>query len=128
MKYIDHDRHRFGVEPICRALGVSSRTYRAKKSRSPSKRAVDDELIFTTIQEIRKPGRFAYGAKKTWIELVRHGHEVGRCRVERIMRERGERGKRPGWKKRFTTVPDPAAERPPDLVERDFTAGPISSG
>ena len=38
------------------------------------------------------------------------------------MRELGLRGTTRGWAKRITTTPDEAAERPLDLVDRDFTA------
>jgi putative transposase len=54
-------------------------------------------------------------------QLRREGHPVARCTVQRLMRTVGLRGVSRG--KRFvTTRPDPAATRPPDLVERDFTA------
>lgn len=122
MKYIDHDRHRFGVERICRALEVSSSTYHAKKRRPPSTRSVKDEVLWQEIQRVRKPGNFAYGARKTWKQLGRENIHAARCSVERVMRERGACGKSPGWKKRFTTVPDPEAERPTDKVERNFVA------
>jgi putative transposase len=46
---------------------------------------------------------------------------VARCTVERLMRELGLQGVVRGKPKR-TTVPDPQAERPADLVCRDFTA------
>ena len=122
MKYIDHDRHRFGVERICRALEISSSTYHAKKRRPPSRRAAQDAELWPEIVRVRKPGKDAYGARKTWKQLRREGIDVGRCRVERLMRERGACGKSPGWKKKFTTVADPGADRPADLVERNFTA------
>lgn len=122
MKYIDHDRHRFGVESICRALEISSSTYHAKKRRPPSKRWHDDQDLWHEIERVRKPGNLAYGARKTWKQLRRDGIHVGRCRVERLMRERGACGKSPGWKKKFTTMADPGADRPADRVERNFTA------
>jgi transposase InsO family protein len=122
MKYIDHDRHRFGVESICRALEISSSTYHAKKRRPPSARAVKDEALWHEIERIRTPGNFAYGARKTWKQLGRENLPAARCTVERVMRERGACGKSPGWKKKFTTVADPGADRPADHVERNFTA------
>jgi len=33
-----------------------------------------------------------YGARKVWAELHRHGIDVARCTVERLMRESGLRG------------------------------------
>jgi transposase InsO family protein len=49
------------------------------------------------------------------------GHEVARCTVERLMAELGLEGVIRGRRRR-TTVPEPSAPRPPDLVDRDFTA------
>jgi transposase InsO family protein len=56
------------------------------------------------------------------VALVREGEEVGRDHVARLMRQAGVRGAKrrgKGWR---TTVGDPAAQKAPDLVERDFTA------
>lgn len=47
---------------------------------------------------------------------------MARCTVERLMRELGLAGVTAGRKTPRTTVPDPAAERPADLLGRDFTA------
>jgi transposase InsO family protein len=62
-----------------------------------------------------------YGVRKVWRQLLREGFDVARCTVERLMRDMGLRGAVRG-KKFKTTVPDLTAVRPPDLVERDFTA------
>jgi putative transposase len=53
--------------------------------------------------------------------VLREGIVVARCTVERLMRQAGLRGVRRG--RRFvTTKPDTAATRPPDRVNRNFTA------
>ena len=62
-----------------------------------------------------------YGAPKVWAQLNREGHTVARCTVERLMRELGLRGVMRGKPKR-TTVGDPTAQRPRDLVQRRFSA------
>jgi len=62
-----------------------------------------------------------YGARKIWRELHRQGHPVARCTVERLMRELGLTGAVRGKKVR-TTMPDPAHERAPDLLKREFVA------
>ncbi|HBY22553.1 MAG TPA: hypothetical protein DEG88_04450, partial [Propionibacteriaceae bacterium] len=51
--------------------------------------------------------------------LNREQIPVARCTVERLMRADGLVGARRGSKKR-TTIADPAAPRPEDLVGRDF--------
>ena len=60
-------------------------------------------------------------APKVWAQLNRGGHRVARCTVERLMRDLGLRGVVRS-KPRRTTIPDTAAERPRDLVERRFSA------
>lgn len=54
-----------------------------------------------------------------WLQLNREANRVARGTVERLMRELGLRGASRGQVKR-TTVADPAAERPADLVQRKF--------
>ncbi|MBD8060141.1 IS3 family transposase [Cellulomonas sp. JH27-2] len=64
-----------------------------------------------------------HGARKVWLALNREravGSEaVARCTVERLMGELGLRGAIRGKVKR-TTIADPAAKRPQDLVGRKF--------
>ena len=60
-----------------------------------------------------------YGARKVWLQLNREGTPVARCTVERLMRRAGLEGARRGRLKR-TTIADPAAGRPDDLVARRF--------
>ena len=69
----------------------------------------------------RDAGRGLYGARKVWHHLRREGHQVPRCQVERLMRQAGLRGVRRG-RQFITTRTDEKAARPPDLVDRDFTA------
>lgn len=49
------------------------------------------------------------------------GAKESRCTIERLMREDGLEGVIRGRRRR-TTVPEPTAPRPPDLVNRLFTA------
>jgi putative transposase len=127
--FVDDHRARFGVEPICRVLTqhdvkIAPSTYYATKSRAPSARAVRDEQLLEVLREVhgdRGKGRGVAGYRKMWHLLRRDGHQVARCTVARLMRQAGLRGVVRGraWK---TTVADPAAARPVDLVGRDFTA------
>jgi putative transposase len=73
------------------------------------------------IYAAREGYRSVYGVRKTWKQLKRDGVDVGRDRVARLMRQEGLEGTRRG-KKRRTTIPDEAAERARDLLQRDFTA------
>jgi putative transposase len=118
---IDALRDRFGVEPICRALKLPTSTYYAHKSRHASARRQRDEQLKVEIQRVWKANFEVYGARKVWRQLGREGIRVARCTVERLMGELGLRGVVRGKPKR-TTTPDPQAQRPADLVRRNFTA------
>ena len=121
-RYVEERRDAFGVEPICRAVGVPGSTYYARRSRKPSRRAVEDRRLVAEIYAARAGYRSVYGVRKTWKELRRRDVAVGRDRVARLMRQEGLEGVRRG-KKRRTTIPDEAAlERARDLLQRDFTA------
>ena len=63
-----------------------------------------------------------YGYPRVWHELQRQGEQVGRDRVARLMRQEGIKGAKRRGKPWRTTIADPAAQKRPDLVNRDFTA------
>jgi putative transposase len=122
---IDKLRGRFGVEPICRVLEVPASTYYAHKSRQrkPSARRQRDEQLKVEIQRVWKANFEVYGARKVWRQLRREGITVARCTVERLMGELGLAGVVRGKPKRTTIPADAqAAERPADLVNRQFVA------
>jgi putative transposase len=118
---IDAHRERFGVEPICRVLEVPTSTYDAHTQRQPSARTRRDAQLKAEIERIWKENFQVYGAGKLWRQLQREGIGVARCTVERLLGELGLQGVVGGKPKR-TTVADPQAQRPADLVCCDFTA------
>jgi putative transposase len=120
--FIDEQRDRFGVEPICRTLGVSASAYYQRRSGQRSKRAVADERLLGQIEQLHAANYGCYGYRRTWLALKRDGIQVGRDRVRRLMRANGIQGAKRRGKPWRTTVPDPTAVRPPDRVNRDFTA------
>lgn len=120
--FVDEHRARFGVEPICRALGVSASAYYHRASGARSRRAVEDERLLQVIEQTHASNYYAYGYRRTWKALQRQGVVVGRDRVRRLMKAHGIQGAKRRGKPWRTTTPDPAALRPPDLVDRDFTA------
>jgi putative transposase len=121
-RYIDEHRGRFGVEPICRVLDVSASAYYQRASGPRSVRTVADERLLEVIRELHAANYYAYGYRKMWLALKRAGEDVGRDRVKRLMRANGIQGAKRRGKPWRTTTPDPAAQRPPDLVDRDFSA------
>ena len=120
--YIETYRGRFGVEPICKVLGVSASAYYHRKTDVRSARAVADAQLVETIRCVHLANYEAYGSRRMWKALRRAGHEVGRDRVARLMRGaniRGAKRRAKGWR---TTTPDSSVRRP-DLVQRHFHAG-----
>jgi putative transposase len=133
--FIDDHKDRFGVEPICRVLNghgcqIAPSTYYAGKTRPASARAIRDTALLVEIERVfghHDLGRGLAGARKVWHLLRRDATiadrfgSVARCTVERLMRQAGLQGALRS--RRFvTTKPDPGAQRPPDRVNRDFSA------
>jgi putative transposase len=103
-------------------LKIAPSTYYAALTRPKSARELRDEELMVEIQRVYKENYEVYGAKKMWRQLVREGIQVGRGRVERLMRRSGLTGAVRGKKVR-TTVSDQDGVRAADLVKRQFTAG-----
>jgi putative transposase len=116
----------FGVEPICRVLSehgckIAPQTYYAARNRPVCARGLRDAELLVEIRRVHEDNYGVYGARKVWRQLNREGVTVARCTVERLMQHEGLHGVVRGAAKR-TTRPDPAAPRPEDLVERQFSA------
>jgi putative transposase len=127
VSFIDEHRQEYGVEPICRQLPIAPSRYYEQKAREadPSrlpKRAIRDAALRDEIERVWKEHFGVYGARKVWRQLQREGGTVARCTVERLMRQMGLEGAVRGRRYQKTTIVDEAAERPMDLVQRDFSA------
>jgi transposase InsO family protein len=120
--FIEEHRARFGVEPICETLGVSASAYYERASGRRSARALEDERLLGAISELHERNYLAYGSRRMWKALLRDGEQVGRSRVERLMRQNGLQGAKRRGKPWRTTRADPSALRSPDRVQRDFEA------
>lgn len=105
---------------------IAPRTFHAWATRAPSKRSLWDQAITEILsgcyepdENGRKKPESLYGSLKMWAHLQREGIPVAKSTVERLMRANGWQGVR-RQKKVRTTVPDPTADRAPDLVDRQF--------
>jgi transposase InsO family protein len=126
VSFIDRYRGEYGVEPICKVLPIAPSTYREQKARqaNPGRlpdRAKRDIVLRGHIRRVWLANRLVYGVRKVWRALIREGLKIARCTVARLMRQMGLFGAIRG-KKVKTTTPDISADRPSDLVDRDFTA------
>lgn len=125
--FIDTYRGQFGVELICRTLGatlvgwITSRGYRAAKSRAASARSITDAQLIEIVTTIHAENFSVYGVKKMHAAMRRNGYAVGREQTRRLMRLAGVRGVHRG-RRVFTTKADPELAKPKDLVKRNFVA------
>ena len=125
--YIDMHKDQFGVEVICRTLAataggfITSRGYRAAKTRPPSDRELKDQALIAVMGQIHQENYSVYGIRKMWHAMRRAGWDVGRDQVARLMRRAGLSGAVRGRTPVTTTRSQHASARP-DLVDRKFCA------
>ncbi|MEY9876771.1 transposase InsO family protein [Streptacidiphilus sp. MAP12-33] len=128
--FISAHRAEFGVQRICRVLGVARSGYYRWLAGAEARQArrVADDVLVAEIREIHASHNGTYGVRRVHAELRGFGHTVNRKRVERnrkrverLMRVNGIEGRYLRKRKR-TTVPDRLAPPAPDLVRREFTA------
>jgi putative transposase len=126
VNFIDEHRDAYGVEPICSVLPIAPSTYYEQEARRKNPdllpaRAKRDAALRETIDRVWREHFEVYGVRKVWRQLRREGIDVARCTVARLMKNLGLQGAIRGRTYK-TTIPDEGATRPPDLVDRDFTA------
>src|SRR6266852_6014103 len=125
--FIDDHRGVYGVESICAVLPIAPSTYFRHKAQEAdptrrSARAQRDEELRAIIRRIWTEHFQVYGPRKVWRQMGREGLRVARCRVRRLMRAMGLAGAVRGRAWVTTTQSQTDAQRPADLVERNFSA------
>ena len=118
----------WGVESICEQLTtmgckIAPATYYEHRGKKPTARALRDEALRARIAAAHADNYGVFGARKVWLTLNRQRGvdepPIARCTVERLMAELGLAGARRGKVKR-TTISNPRAPKPLDLVNRNF--------
>ncbi len=105
------------VDVACRVLGVSPSGYYEWRHRPLSARALEDEWLIGLIRQVHDATRGTYGARRIHAELVKGRKvQVGRQRIERLMRAAGLEGL--AGRPRYRRVPN--APSAGDHVKRDF--------
>ncbi|MGC5660386.1 IS3 family transposase [Micromonospora sp. WMMD723] len=125
MTLVNELRDRFGVEPVLRVLNVAPSTYYGwlAQAANPCVRRREDAELAVEIAEIHDVSGGTYGSPRVHAMLRRQGRQVGRKRVERLMRTAGLQGAFLRRKWRIpSTRSNPKATPAPDLVNRQFTA------
>jgi putative transposase len=126
VSFVDYHKAEYGVESICEQLPIAPSTFYEHKAREtdpdrlPSRAKRDIDLSIA-IQRVWQENFRVYGVRKIWRQLNRETIHVARCTVERLMRQLSIQGVVRGRRCR-TTISDPAADHPADLVNRQFMA------
>jgi transposase InsO family protein len=114
------------VKRACELLKVSRAAFYTRRTGTPGPRAVRDAELTEQITAVHERSRGTYGAPRIHAVLQGEGAGCGRRRVARLMRQAGLQGAKRRGKPWRTTAPDPTAQRPPDLVDRDFKPDPAA--
>jgi transposase InsO family protein len=115
----------FEVKRLCELVEVERSSFYAWQAAAPARaaRAAADAELAERLHAIHDEDN-TVGAPRATAELndgVPAEDRVNHKRVARVMREHGIRGYRRRRKVR-TTIPEPADQKVPDLLRRDFTA------
>ncbi|WP_459968676.1 IS3 family transposase [Mycobacterium sp. MUNTM1] len=71
---------------------MTSRGYRAARTRPPSDREIRDEQLIAELATVHRENYSVYGAKKMHAAMTRRGWHLGREQTRRLMRKAGLRG------------------------------------
>ena len=124
-QFVADHQDTFEVKRLCEVMGVYRSSFYAWAAAAPlrAERAAADEELAERIRVVHEADK-AYGAPRVTAELndgVPDGQRVNHKRVARVMRHHGLAGIRLRRRVR-TTLPEPADQKYPDLLRRDFTA------
>jgi putative transposase len=86
---VDSEKAAFPVATLCEAVGVSRSAYYAWRRSGPSGREQANERLLAEIRAIHTENEARYGSPRMLDELRDRGHQVGKHRVARLMRENG---------------------------------------
>ena len=114
---------------MCRLYRVSPAGYYAWRDRPPSLRSRSDQRLVEQIRQVHTESRETYGSPRVHAALRRTGEEVGRRRVERVMREHLIQGcstrlyrRMPGTARFYGELHSLAHERPVTSLDQVWVA------
>jgi hypothetical protein len=126
--FISDQRADFGVQRLCRVLGVSRSGYYRylATEEARAEREAHEAAVVAAIRAIHTEHHGAYGAPRIHAELRAQGRKVNRKRVTRLMRVHHIVGRHLRRRKR-TTIAEGTSPPAPDLMNRDFTAKALNT-
>jgi len=118
--FIAREKATYGVDLLCAVLGVSRSGFYASQTRAVCARTQDDQKLAVQVAAAHVASKKRYGSPRVHRELRAQGHEIGRHRVARLMREQGLRARK---KRRFQTTTDSSHGLPvaANVLDRQFT-------
>ena len=118
---IEAEKANYPIALMCRVLEVSRAGYYASRERPESERTSANRQLARRIHEVYRASRRTYGSPRVFLELRDDGQQVGRNRVERLMRREGIVARK---KKRFrvTTMSNHSKPIARNVLARNFTA------
>ena len=128
-QFVADHRHAFEVKWLCAVMQVARSSFYAWLAGAEGRaaRQAADAVLAERLRAVYDEDN-AYGAPRITAELndgVPDRERVNHKRVARVMRSTGIAGYRRRRRVK-TTVADPASQKVPDLLKRDFTAPVIN--
>jgi putative transposase len=119
-RLIDANKASASIDRVCALLNVSVSGYYAWRSRSASRRQLDDMVLLAHIRALFALSNETYGSPRMHAELCDKGVLAGRHRVARLMRDNGLKALQiRRWKK--TTDSQHGGPVAPNLLDQDFS-------
>lgn len=119
--FVEEHRSHVPIDRFCRILNVTSRGYRAWRSRPVSQRQRDDLVLLAHIREQHRLSLGSYGRPRMTEELKEVGLNVGHRRVGRLMHQNRFKVVRTR-KYKATTDSNHRFNIAPNLLDRNFMA------
>ena len=118
--FIAREKATFPIDLLCTVLEVSRAGFYAWHARPMAPRQREDQQLAVHVAAAHAVSRGRYGSPRVYRELQAQGHEVGRHRVARLMREQGLRARK---KRRFQCTTDSQHAFPvaANVLDRQFT-------
>jgi putative transposase len=118
-EFIKSHRRQYGVQVLCRVLGVAPSGYYAWLLEPISNRALEDARLLRLIRASFTASQGIYGAPRVFLDLREAGETCSKHRVARLMREANLRALH-GYRMRRWSVGKPSVLIP-NLLQRQFT-------